>query len=373
MLKFFQAPKGQPNYILMINFFILIIIGLVILFSASYFLGCEKFDDCFFYLKRQLIRGVLPGLAMFLFFYFFDYQKLRKLSFFSMILTFILLGIVFIPGIGFAKNEARRWINIGFLFQPSELAKLTFIIYLAAWFSKNQKNIKSFKQVFLPFLILLCMVSVLIILQPDLGTLIVFLSIAVVLYFLAKGSLLLIGFLGVTSIPLIIGMVKVAPYRINRITAFLHPETDPLGIGYHVNQAILAISSGGLFGRGIGYSVQKVHSLPEVVSDSIFAVMAEELGFILISVVVLLYLILVYQIFSLAGQTKDYFPKLLAGGIGFWFIFQAIVNMAAMLGLLPLTGMPLPLIGYGGSNFVIFCAAFGILMNISRQIAQGKT
>ncbi len=369
-LKFPFYEKGKTDYVLMINFFVLILVGLIILYSASYFQACQRFNDCFFYLKRQLVRGLFPGLILFFIFYFFNYQKLKKLSPFLFFLTVVLLGIVFIPGIGVAKEGARRWIDIGFIFQPSEPAKLAFIIYLAAWLANSKEKIKSFGNGLLPFVIFLAIISLLIILQPDLGTLIVFILTALVMYFLAGAPLLHLLILVGATAPLIFFLVKIAPYRLARVMAFLHPESDPLGIGYHINQAILAISSGGIFGRGIGYSVQKIHYLPEVISDSIFAVMAEELGFILISVVVILYLVLTYRIFLLAGQTKNLFGKFLAGGIGFWFIFQAVVNMGAMLGILPLTGMPLPLIGYGGSDFVIFCAAFGILMNISRQVSE---
>lgn len=358
----------QPDYILIISFFVLIFIGLLVLLSASYFVACEKFDDCFFHLKRQLLRGLLPGLILFLALSFFNYQFFKKWSLILFLLTLFLLGMVFIPGIGLAKDQAHRWVDLGIIFQPSEFAKLAFIIYLSAWLSKNKDKIKSLTEVFLPFLVFLMIVSGLIILQPDFGTLIVFISLAMVIYFIAGGRILYIGGLIAIGLPLIMVLIRQAPYRLARITAFLHPEIDPSGIGYHITQAILAISSGGILGRGLGYSSQKVSYLPEVISDSIFAVMAEELGFIAILIVVALYFYITYRIFRLAAFSDQFFGKLLAVGIGFWFIFQTIINMGAMLGIFPLTGIPLPLIGYGGSSFVVFCVAFGILVNISRQI-----
>lgn len=359
--------KNKPDYILLINFVVLVVLGLIILSSASYFMACQEYGDCYLYLKRQLLRGILPGLVLFFFFYFFDYQKLKKIALFCLPLTILLLVSVFIPQISFTKGEARRWINLGFIFQPAEIAKLTFIIYLSAWLAKHQANVKSVKEVFLPFIFFLMVFSALIILQPDLGTLIVFVFISGIIYFIAGAPFYQMGIFWGGSLAAVLVMIKIAPYRLNRIIAFLHPGTDPWGIDYHVNQAILAVSSGGLFGRGLGYSAQKIYSLPEVISDSIFAVLAEELGFILTTAVVFLYLYLTYRIFRLAFLNEDMFARLLAAGIGFLFIFQALVNMGAMLGILPLTGMPLPLIGYGGTNFVVFCAAFGILMNISRQ------
>jgi len=369
MLK--RKELHQPDYILIISFFILIFIGLLILSSASYFVACEKFDDCFFHLKHQLLRGLLPGLILFLAFSLLNYQFFKKWSLVLFLLTLFLLGMVFIPGIGEAKDQAHRWVDLGIVFQPSEIAKLAFIIYLSAWLSKNKDKIKS-KEIFLPFVIFLIIVSSLIMLQPDFGTLMVFISLAMVIYFIAGGNLIYLGGLIAVGIPSIIVLVRLAPYRLARITAFLHPELDPSGISYHITQAILAISSGGIFGRGLGYSSQKVSYLPEVISDSIFAVMAEELGFIATIIVIALYFYITYRIFRLATSSEQLFGKLLAVGIGFWFIFQTIINMGAMLGIFPLTGIPLPLIGYGGSSFVIFCAAFGILVNISRQTKLEK-
>jgi len=362
-----MKTKNQPDYILFINFVVLIVLGLIVLSSASYFMACQEYGDCYLYLKRQLLRGILPGLALFLFFYFFDYRKLRKIALFCLPLTIFLLASVFIPGIGFAKGDARRWLDLGFIFQPAELAKLTFLVYLAAWLAKHQGNIGNFRQVFLPFVLFLIIISGLIISQPDLGTLIVFIVISGAMYLVAGLPLYQLGILFSGALVAVLTMIKMAPYRLDRVVAFLHPETDPWGISYHVNQAILAISSGGLFGRGLGYSARKIYYLPEVISDSIFAVLSEELGFILTAAVVVLYLYLTYRIFRLAVLNTDMFARLLVMGIGIWFVFQAVVNMGAMLGILPLTGIPLPLVGYGGTNFVVFCAAFGILMNISRQ------
>ncbi len=364
---------GAPDYYVIVSFFALIVLGLIALFSASYFTACQKFNDCYFYLKHQLFFGLLPGLVVFLFFYFFDYRRFRKISFVLFILTLFLLAAVLSPAVGLTKGDARRWIQVGnFVFQPSEIVKLSFLIYLTAWLAQNKNKIRSFKMIFIPFIIILGIVSLLIVLQPDIGTLSVIVAAALAVYFIAGAPWRYILFLVIGLVAVLVILVISAPYRLERIITFLKPEIDPGGIGYHINQAILAVGSGGIFGRGLGHSFQKIYYLPEVISDSIFAVMAEEFGFILISLVVFLYFYLAYRVFRLVKLCPDDFGQLLAAGIGFWFILQTIINMGAMLGLLPLTGIPLPFIGYGGSNMVIFFAAFGIIVNISRHAPENK-
>lgn len=367
--KFFIKEPGDQ--ILLISFFFLVFIGLFILGSASYFMACERFNDCFYFLKRQILLGVLPGIFIFYFFSFYNYKRLKKWSFALFLLSLVLLTLVFIPGIGEEIEGARRWIDIGFSFQPSEVVKLFFIIYLSAWLAKNKERIKQASTFFL-FLSFLIIISFLIILQPDLGTLIVFSLTATVVYFLAGARWKHLFYLGVIAIGSIAAFIKFTPYRWNRFKVFLDPSIDPTGIGFHINQALTAIRSGGIWGQGLGFSSQKISSLPQVLSDSIFAIMAEEFGFIIITIIVFLYFFIFYRIFILASKSKSTFAKLLACGIGFLFIFQSIVNMSAMLRLMPLTGIPLPLIGQGATNFVVFCFAFGILINISRQTDLDK-
>ncbi|MFA6146109.1 MAG: putative lipid II flippase FtsW [Patescibacteria group bacterium] len=358
----------QPDYIIIANLAILIVLGLFILTSSSYFTACEKFNNCYFYLKHQLLNGLLPGLFIFWLLARFDYHHLKKISLYLLIFSLIILALVLVPGIGFAKEGVSRWIKIGGLnFQPSEFIKLSFLIYLAAWFSNHQDKFKSIKEVFIPFILFLVIISVLIIFQPDIGTLLVIIVSAMIVYFVAGAPWKHLGLIIMGGLISLVALIKIAPYRFDRVMVFLHPEADPQGIGYHINQAILAIGSGGIFGRGLGHSYQKINYLPEVVGDSIFAVMAEELGFIKMLIVVGLYIYLAIRIFRLANLNRDNFGRLLTVGIGSWFIFQSLINMAAMLRLLPLTGIPLPFISYGGTSFCVFMAAFGILVNISKQ------
>lgn len=363
----------SPDYVFMVSFALLVILGLVVLSSASSFTACQKLGDCYFYLKHQIFYGLIPGLVFFIFFYFLDYKVLKKIAFPLLVMSIALLILVFIPGIGFGSGEAKRWVSLGgFAFQPAEIIKLSFLIYLSAWFSKNREQITSFSHVFIPFVILLSIISFLIILQPDIGTVVTLIVSAVAVYFIAGARWLHIGILSAGLFSVLAFLIKFTPYRLARITAFLNPGIDPQGIGYHINQALLAINSGGIFGRGLGHSHQKIQFLPEVISDSIFAVMAEELGFIIMVLVVVLYFYIAFSMFRLSAKSIDDFAKLLAAGIGFWFIFQTIINMGAMLRILPLTGIPLPFIGYGGSNLVIFLAAFGIIVNISRQTSSSS-
>lgn len=358
----------HPDYYLIIIFFALIFFGLIILASSSYFLGCREKNDCFFYLKHQLLRGLLPGIFSFLLFYLLNYKFLKKASLVCLILTILLLIIVFIPGLKYNQTSASRWVKIGIVLQPSEIAKLTFIIYLSAWLAKHKEKINTQKEIFVTIILFILLISGLLFLQPDLGTLIVFATVSVAIYFLAKAPLRHIGFLFLLLACSVLVVAWTDPHRLQRIITFLNPGQDLSGAGYHINQAIAAIVSGGFWGQGLGYSLKKIYSLPQVLSDSIFAVMAEELGFLSTAVIIALYFYLTYRIFRLSLRVDDTFAKLLSAGIGFWFIFQTIINISTMLGLVPLTGIPLPLIGYGGTNFVVFCAAFGILANISKSV-----
>jgi len=283
----------------------------------------------------------------------------------------ICFGIVLVPSLGYELGGARRWINFGgFVFQPSELAKLTFILYLATWLSKKGKEINNLTYGFASFLVLLGLITVLIMLQPDLGTMTVIAFVAVIVYFVAGGSikhLIVIMLIGAAIFGL---LVQIAPYRAARFTVFLNPEMDPQGIGYHVNQALLAIGSGGIFGLGLGHSRQKYNYLPEVTGDSIFAVIAEELGLIISIGLILLYLVLMLRGFRISRAAPDQFGKLVAVGITCWFTFQALVNIGSMVSILPLTGIPLPFISYGSSAIVISLLAIGILINISKQTKE---
>ena len=366
-----KAPTKihAPNYYLIVGFIILLIAGFLMLTSASHFIGCQKLNDCYFHLKHQLLYGLLPGLIILFLLSHFDYRRLKKVAVPVLVGVIFLLILVLLPKFGVIKGGSQRWLQIGGItFQPSEAIKLSFLLFLSAWLSKNQTNIKSFYRVFIPFVFLIGIISALIIPQKDLSTLVIIILSAIVVYFLAGAPILHFGYLFFGFLLAVGAAIKYEPYRLQRLLVFSRsPNVDVSGVGYHVSQALSAISSGGIFGKGLGRSAQKISRLPEVISDSIFAVTAEELGFMVTAILVIVYFFVAYHIFKIAFSSKDKFGQLLAGGIGFWFILQASVNMGGMLGLLPMTGIPLPFMSYGSSSLIVFLAAFGILINISKQ------
>lgn len=361
----------QPDYILMFITFALVIYGLVMIASAGFVMSQDNFGESYYYFRHQLFYGVLVGLFFWIIFQKIDYRILKKLAVPGFILTILLLILVFVPGLSYSYGGAERWIKLGSIsIQPSEICKLTFILYLALWLEKRGRTLTNFQTGFIPFVFLIGSVGFLLILQPDVSTLGIICLTALAIYFLAGAKLSHIGFLILAGIGALIALIKAAPYRINRLTVFLHPEVDPQGIGYQINQALLAIGSGGILGFGLGHSRQKYNYLPETISDSIFAIISEELGLIGALVLIALFVILALRGFKIAKNAPDNFGKLVAGGITFWIVFQAFMNIMAISGLIPLTGIPLPFISYGGSALVVSFIAMGILLNISKYTEQ---
>lgn len=353
---------------------ILVLFGLFVLSSASAPLAYERFGNSYYYLKHQLVFGLLPGLALFMFFSLVDYHVWRKYSFLMFIISVVLLILVFIPGIGAEFGTSRSWIHFGnFSLQPAEIVKLTYLMYLASWLeSRGHHRILDVQEGLFPFLVSLGTIGLLMLLQPDVGTLSIIIAMSMAVYFVGGADLKHVG--GITALGLL-GMfilVKIAPYRAARFTVFLHPELDPQGIGYHINQAFLAIGSGGLLGKGFGLSRQKFQYLPEVMGDSIYAILSEELGFIFGAAIILLFVFLFKRGFMIARATKDKFAKFMVVGVIAWLGVQTFFNIGAMLGLLPLTGVPLPFISYGGTSLMISLAAMGIVANVSRSVSLGK-
>lgn len=358
----------KTDHVFVVVILILVVFGLIMLSSASSVLSYANFGNNFYYFTHQLLYGVLIGLLAMLIMSRIDYHIWKKFAALMLVLTLVLLVLVFIPGIGFEYGGAQRWIVMGPIsIQPTEIAKLTFLLYLATWMEKRVKGIKDWKYSFLPFLIILAVIGFLIVLQPDVGTMSVILLTAIVMYFVAGGRLTHLALMGIGGILLFMLLVKVAPYRMSRFTVFLNPEIDPQGIGYQINQSLLAVGSGGLFGRGLGKSMQKNNYLPEATGDSIFAVMAEELGFVRILFLIGLYIFVGYLGFRIARRAPDIYGRLIASGITAWIVFQAFVNIASMVSLIPLTGVPLPFVSYGGSAILCLLAACGIMINISKQ------
>ncbi len=370
----FRRSEGAPDYYFVGGFFVLLIFGLIMLSSASSVMSFQNFKTSYFYITHQLLNGFLPGLLALWIASRVDYHVLKKFAFPLLLISIVLLILVFVPGIGFGYAGAHRWIHVGsFIFQPSELVKLTFLIYIAAWLSnKGEKMIQHFSYGFMPFMVLLGSIGLLIMAQPDMGTMGVIVMIAFSMYFVGGASMKHVAMAGLAGIGAFAVLVNVASYRLQRFMTFLHPELDPLGVGYHINQALLAVGSGGIFGRGFGHSRQKFAYLPEAMTDSIFAVIAEELGLLFCVLFIVLIVFLAMRGFKIARRAPDSFGMLMAVGIVSWFTFQAFINIGAMLSLLPLTGIPLPFVSYGGTALLVAMTAVGILINISRQRADTK-
>ncbi len=367
-----QKPH-QSDHVLALIVFALVILGLIMISSASVALSYEKFGHNYYYLKHQFLYGLLPGLFFLIVCYKIPYHLWKKLAPILLFVTLALLIAVFIPKIGVGYGGARRWVHIGpFLLQPTEICKLSFIIYLSAFLAAREKKIKSFYLTFVPFIIVIGLIGFLIMRQPDMSTALVIILTGLGIYFVAGAPLWSLVLLCGGGLGAIWGLIKIAPYRMARFTVFLHPEVDPQGIGYQINQALLAIGSGGILGLGFGHSRQKYLYLPEATGDSIFAILAEELGFIGCVVLIGLFFFLAFRGFKIAQNIPDTFGKLVATGITCWFIIQAFVNMAGMTSLVPLTGIPLPFISYGGSALVVSLAGVGILLNISRHTVEPR-
>ncbi len=347
----------------------IILFGLIMLWSASAPSGYERFSDSYYFLKHQLIFGLIPGVAALLVFARVPYTFWQKHAWNLLILSIVLLVLVFIPGFSAGIGNAHSWISIGGVFslQPSEVVKLTFLFYLAAWLGgRDERGVKDVHAGFIPFLSVLGTMMLLMVLQPDIGTMSIIAAMALVVYFSAGAPLAYVFGLIATGIGALTLLITTAPYRTARFTTFLHPELDPQGIGYHINQALLAIGSGGFFGVGYGHSRQKFQYLPEVAGDSIFAVIGEELGFIFSLLVIGAFLFLLWRLLDIAGRAPDKFGKYVVVGIAAWICFQAFVNIGSMVALMPITGVPLPFISYGGTSLAVSMAAIGVVLNISK-------
>jgi len=364
-----QEGSSKADYSLIIFFFILVLFGLMVLSSAGVAVGIHDFNDQYFFVKRQIFLGFLPGLFLFLLFAKIDYQIWKKYATPIFILGLVLLFLVFVPGIGSTNNTGTKsWINLfGYSFQPAEAMKLALVVYMAAFLTKMGPKLLELKEGFLVALGAGMIPVILIALQPDIGTTsILFVIVLAILYFAqAKFSHILMLF--IVAIAGFVFLVVVMGYGSKRFTTFLHPELDPQGQGYQINQAFLAVGSGGLFGLGFGHSRQKFQYLPEVHGDSIFAIMSEELGFLVVVGFLLLLFMILKRGFFIASHTQDLFGKLLVSGIMSWLFVQSFLNIGAIVGILPLTGVPLPFVSHGGSALLIGMASMGIVVSVSKH------
>lgn len=355
-----------PDYLIGLGTFFLVVFGLIILTSASSDLGQLKFGDSYFYLKHQLLYGFSVGLLGFWFASKFYYRYYQNLAVPLLIISLIMLVLIFTP-LGITSGGANRWLRIGpLIFQPSELLKISFAIYLASWLSNKSHRQQSFFGGFLPFLMITGLVGVLLILQPSTSTAIIMLATALIIYFKsgAKISYIIYAlFLGLTAF-LVVSYLT--PYRWERIKTFLNPDANARSSSYQLNQALIAIGSGGLKGVGYGKSTTKLHYLPQPIDDSIFAIIAEELGFIGSAALILIFSAIIIRSFILSKRITDEFGQLLLVGFGSLIAIQSFMHIGSISGLIPLTGVPLPFISYGGTALAVFMTISGIIINISK-------
>lgn len=344
---------------LLLIFILLLVVGIVMVYEASVVEASTQFGDKTHFAMLQL-KWALIGSSAFLVGLATPLTTLKKITPGLLISTLVLLLLVLIPGVGTKAQGATRWLNFGPInIQPSEIVKLTLVLYLAALFEKAPKT--------KPFIITIAAIVFLVMLQPDMGTTIVITATAFVVFYLAGAPLNHLVLIAGTSLTSVIALILFSPYRRDRLFTFLDPNHDPLGSSYHIRQVIIALGSGGLTGTGLGRSLQKYSFLPEATTDSIFAVIAEELGFIGGSVIIAIFVVLALKGLNLAASIKDRYPALLAAGLTCLITLQAFLNLAAMTALVPLTGITLPLISYGGSSLVITMAAAGLLFKLSNQ------
>ncbi|WP_077211436.1 stage V sporulation protein E [Bacillus dakarensis] len=361
------TKRATPDLILIIVTFTLLATGLIMVYSASAIWAEYKFDDSFFFAKRQLLFAGVGIVTMFVFMNV-DYWTWKKFAKVMLIVCFVLLILVLIPGIGNVRNGSRSWIGVGaFSIQPSEFMKLAMIAFLAKYLSENQKNITSFKKGLVPSLSLVFLAFGMIMLQPDLGTGTVMVGTCIVMIFISGARIshfIGLGFVGLIGF---VALIASAPYRIKRITSFLDPWSDPQGSGFQIIQSLYAIGPGGLFGLGLGQSRQKFFYLPEPQTDFIFAILAEELGFIGGSFVLLLFALLLWRGIRIALGAPDLFGSFLAVGIIAMIAIQVMINIGVVTGLMPVTGITLPFLSYGGSSLTLMLMAIGVLLNVSRH------
>jgi len=352
---------------LFISVIVLALFGLLMIYSASSIWAEYKFDDAFKYVKNQSLFIVIGIILMYIVSKI-DYRLYYKKTNIILGVCCFLLILVLIPGIGSIRNGSRSWFGIGsFGIQPSEFAKLGLIIFTSKYLAVNNKFLKSIKKGVIPILIILFSIFGLIMLQPDFGTgMIIVVSILAMLFIAGVNIKFFIG-LGVLGVFGIIGLIAVAPYRIDRITSFIDPWSDPLGTGFQIIQSLYAIGPGGLLGQGFLNSRQKQFYLPEPQTDFIFSIISEEFGFMGVIIVSFLFLFILYRGIKIALNSKDEFSKYLSFGMIFQILIQAVMNLSVVIGLIPVTGVTLPFLSYGGSSLLITLLSIGILLNISRE------
>ncbi len=373
--------KKHFNYALF--FLIAFMVGFSFLFLAclSAIGSLETYGNTYHYLLRQVIRGLIPAVIAAVIGYKIPLHLLKKWAPWLVLFNIIAALAIFVPGLGNTAKGATRWLSIaGVGLQPSEFLKITSILYVSAWIASklSEVNASDWKSItkrsyhniiyiFVPFIIFLGMIFVVLFLQSDASTMGIISLTLLALYFSAKTPLWHTILIVVSGVSLLLLLVRFEPYRLDRWLVFLHPDADPLGKGFHLRQMLISLGSGGPFGKGLGMSTQKFGFLPEAMTDSIFAIMGEELGIIGCGLIIAGFLLFFWLGLQIAKNSSDKFAKLTAFGIVFWISLQALINMASVAGIFPLSGIPLPFFSYGGSHLLVELFSVGLLLNISKN------
>ena len=365
--------RRSPDYALLAVVTVLVILGLIAVYSSSYPLGYAQYGDSNFFIKRQAFAAVI-GLGGLLVAMNIDYRHLTRLSPLLVLGAIAMLAAVLIPGVGLNQNGATRWIELGPLppFQPSEFAKLAVLIYMAAWLAAKGDIVRDFALGVLPFVSMVGLIAALVLLEPDLGTTVMIAAIAGTLFFVAGARISHVIALIGSAAAMAGVLVLVAGYRVERIFAFTSAEEDPSGIGFQTLQMLVALGEGGLGGLGLGVSRQKFFYVPGSHTDGVIAILGEELGFIGVTVVLALFALLLWRAFQIARRAPDQFGSLLAIGVIAWIGFQLVMNIGGVTRSIPLTGIPLPFLSYGGSALVATMTAVGVLLSVSRYASLGE-
>ena len=354
------------SYILIISVIVISIFGIIMIYSASNIWAEYKYGDSLKYVKNQIlffIIGLFLMISISKINYKWYYKNANKIFF----ICVILLILVLIPGIGSVKNGSRSWFGIGpFGIQPSEATKLGLIIFVSKYLSNNENYIDNIKKGILPIIFITLLIFFMIMLQPDFGTGTIIVMSIIGMLFVSGANIKFFVRIGALGITMIVGLIIAAPYRLARILSFLDPWKDPLGSGFQIIQSLYAIGPSGLFGMGFGNSIQKHFYLPEPQTDFIFSIISEEFGIMGIIFVVSMFLCLIIICFKICFSTKDLFSKYLSFGITFQFSFQTLLNLMVVVGLIPVTGVTLPFLSYGGSSLLVSMVSIGIILNISK-------
>lgn len=354
----------KPKNIFLTSCILQTMLGLVMITSSSYIWAEYKFSDPFKFFKSQFVFFIISIVIM-IFVSKIDYEIYFKKSKQIFLISLLLLILVLIPGIGTVRNGSRSWFGIGsFGVQPSEFMKLSMIIFLSKYLSLNGKKVK---KNCIPALLIIILIFALIMLQPDFGTGIVVVMIGISLLYIAGVNMKIFFKLGILGVIGIIILIIIAPYRLKRIISFLNPWSDPLGSGFQIIMSLYAIGPGGLFGYGLGNSRQKHFYLPEPQTDFIFSIILEELGFLGCVLVIGLFLLIIISGLIISKRCNDLFSKYVSFAITFWIAFQSILNLCVVVGLIPVTGVTLPFLSYGGSSLLTFYIGIGIILNIAKS------